>query len=278
MPTIQALKKKLRGIRSTQKIAKAMKTASTVKFSRLNAVFAEYSRYSGAHRELYERHRDEYNEYFAPVNKEAPACLVIMTANKGMCGSFNNEILNFATKLIERSKSPYFIILCGKKAESYFTEKKIKFDKSFVFGDIPKYEEASSLFEYIWSALKDGKISSVKLAYPKYSNMMIQTPTLCELFAFSDHEAIKKEEGLFFFPDKECVIKETASNLMSAFIFEAILESALGAQAATLMTMRSAYDTATEYTAQLESEINRKRQSQVTADVIETSAEHSQEN
>ena len=52
-----------------------------------------------------------------------------------------------------------------------------------------------------------------------------------------------------------------------------VLETALGAQAATLTAMRSAYDTACEYSAKLETEMNRKRQSQVTADVIESSSE-----
>lgn len=54
-----------------------------------------------------------------------------------------------------------------------------------------------------------------------------------------------------------------------------MLETALGAQAATLTAMRSAYDTALEYSAKLETEMNRKRQSQVTADVIEISSEFS---
>ena len=56
-----------------------------------------------------------------------------------------------------------------------------------------------------------------------------------------------------------------------------ILETAIGAQAATVMSMRSAYDTAVEYEEKLESEINRKRQSRVTADVIETFAEYFRE-
>ena len=56
-------------------------------------------------------------------------------------------------------------------------------------------------------------------------------------------------------------------------VYKLALENALGAQAATLMTMRSAFDTATEYCEKLEGEINRLRQSAVTADVIETSAE-----
>ena len=109
--------------------------------------------------------------------------------------------------------------------------------------------------------------------------MMVQTPTVCEMFAA---DTTKQDDTVsdapLFFPDKESVISATADNMMAAFIFEKILESALGAQAATLMTMRSAYDTASEYSIRLEGEINRKRQSQVTADVIETSAEHSQEN
>ena len=64
-----------------------------------------------------------------------------------------------------------------------------------------------------------------------------------------------------------------AAKIFMAVAYELILETALGAQAATLMTMRSAYDTATEYCEALESEINRKRQSAVTEDVIETSSE-----
>ena len=60
-------------------------------------------------------------------------------------------------------------------------------------------------------------------------------------------------------------------------MYEVLLETALGAQAATLMTMRSAYDTATEYSDQLETQINRLRQSAVTADVIETSGERKEQ-
>ncbi len=279
MPTIQALKKKLRGIRSTQKIAKAMKTASTVKFSKLNGLYSGYSKYSAEYRALYDRYKREYDEYFAPKDKTAPVCLIVIASNKGMCGSFNSEMMKFATGLIESEDKPLSIILCGKKAQSYFEEKGLEYEKAFVFGDVPKYEEAAELFEYVSDALAEGRISAIKLAYPKYRNMLSQSPTVCELFTDtlpSSHES--NDSSSLFFPDKESVISATAKELFSAFLFGNLLESALGAQAATLMTMRSAYDTASEYSIQLEGEINRKRQSQVTADVIETSTEHSQEN
>ena len=279
MPTIQALKKQLRGIRSTQKIAKAMKTASTVKFSKLNALYGEYSVYSKEYRALYLEYGSEYNAYFEPKDREAPIGIIVIAANKGMCGSFNSQLLKFADECIANEGKPCFLIPCGKKATNHFVQKNIPFEKGFIFNDIPKYSEVRELFKYVIELMDSGKISSVKIVYPQYSNMMVQTPTVCEMFAA---DTTKQDDTVsdapLFFPDKESVISATADNMMAAFIFEKILESALGAQAATLMTMRSAYDTASEYSIRLEGEINRKRQSQVTADVIETSAEHSQEN
>ena len=196
-----------------------------------------------------------------------------------MCGSFNSQLLKFADERIANEGKPCFLIPCGKKATNHFVQKNIPFEKAFTFNDIPKYSEVRDLFKYVIELMDSGKISSVKIVYPKYSNMMVQTPTVCEMFAA---DTTKQDDTVsdapLFFPDKESVISATADNMMAAFIFEKILESALGAQAATLMTMRSAYDTASEYSIRLEGEINRKRQSQVTADVIETSAEHSQEN
>ena len=278
MPTIQALKKQLRGLRSTQKIAKAMKTASTVKFSKLNGIHEEYARYSEEYRSLYLEYCGEYNAYFEPKDKEAPVCLIVISSNKGMCGSFNSQLLKYADEIISSAERPYFLIPCGKKTISHFEQQGVGFEKSFVFSDVPKYSEACELFGYITAALRSGKISSVKIVYPRYANMMVQMPTVCDMFTVSEDKESKEINPPLYFPDKESVIMGTADKLMAAFIFEKILESALGAQAATLMTMRSAYDTASEYSVRLEGEINRKRQSQVTADVIETSAEHSQEN
>ncbi len=276
MPTIQNLKKKLRSIRSTQKLSKAMKTASTVKYSRINALHSQYSEYEAGCAELYKKYRTDFNKLFVPKSKDAPKCLIVMASNKGMCGSFNTDLLSFAEDVIKNSCAPYFTIICGKQAELYFSEKGIPFNKSLVFGDVPKYEDAVSLFRYVFSLLNSGEISTVNIIYPKYSNMLNQQPEMCELFCLDSSNEQPEVEPLFI-PDRQTVINATAEKVMASFIFRRVLETALGAQAATLMTMRSAYDTATDYCFALEKEINRKRQSQVTADVLETSVEFSME-
>lgn len=269
MATVQSLKKKLQTIRSTVKLTRAMKTASTVKFSKLNGIYAEYEKYADDYLRLYKSHRSEFNSIFSCCNSDAPCCYVVIAANKGMCGGFNTELLNFFSNIDDKG----VVISCGKKAAEYFEKKNIEVEKKFIFSDIPSYEQVCELFEYLSVLLKDGKISSIKTVYPEYINMINQKPVCEDLFTLDECQS--DECDSLFVPDKETVIKNMADKNLICILYKRVLETALGAQAATLTAMRSAYDTACEYSAKIETEMNRKRQSQVTADVLETASEYS---
>ena len=271
MATVQSLKKKLQTIRSTSKVTRAMKTASTVKYSKLSGIYAEYEKYAGEYLHLYETYRSEFNSVFSCSNPDAPCCYVVITSNKGMCGSFNTELLSFFHEIYEKDGG--VAISCGKKAADYFERKGIKAQKAFVFDDIPSYEQVAELFGYICALMEKGEISSVKTVYPGYINMMKQRPVCHDLFTYEEEMA--NDEAPLFVPDRETVIKKTAEKILLSVLYKRVLETSLGAQAATLTAMRAAYDTACEYSAKLETEMNRKRQSQVTADVIEISSEFS---
>ncbi len=269
MATVQSLKKKLQTIRSTAKVTRAMKTASTVKYSKLSGIYAEYGKFADEYLRLYESYRGEFNSVITCSNPDAPCCYVVITSNKGMCGAFNTELLSYFGSMYEKG----VIISCGKKAAEYFDKKGIETVKGFVFDDIPSYEQVKELFSYVCSLMAEGKISSVKTVYPEYTNMIKQKPVCRELFTFEEGKA--DGEAPIFVPDRETVIRNTAEKIFMSVLYKRVLETALGAQAATLTAMRSAYDTACEYSAKLETEMNRKRQSQVTADVLEISAEFS---
>ena len=268
MATVQSLKKKLQTIRSTKKLTRAMKTASTVKYSKLSEIYNEYEKYADEYLRLYENYGSEFDSAFSCGNPDAPCCYVVIASNKEMCGSFNQELLSFFSSIEENG----IIISCGKKADEYFEKKGIKTQRSFTFDDIPSYEQANELFGYICSLMEEGIASSVKTVYPEYINMIRQQPVCKELFSHSKDK--KEDESALFVPDRETVMKNTAEKIYLSVLYKRVLEAALGAQAATLTAMRSAYDTACEYSAKLETEMNRKRQSQVTADVLETASEY----
>lgn len=269
MATVQSLKKKLQTIRSTEKITRAMKTASTVKYSKISGIYAEYEKYAGEYLRLYEIYRSEFNSVVPGLNPEAPYCYVVITSNNGMCGSFNTDIISFFTD----SEEEGIVVSCGKKGTEYLERNRIKAEKSFIFDDIPTYEQAKELFEYICTLMAEGKVSSVKTVYSEYVNMIKQRPVCKDLFG--SEEGKTDDESPIFVPDRETVMKNTAEKIFLSVLYKRVLETALGAQAATLAAMRSAYDTACEYSEKLETEMNRKRQSQVTADVLESSSEFS---
>ncbi len=270
MATVQSLKKKLQVIRSTRKLTQAMKTASTVKYSKLSGLFSAYARYEEQYAELYGAFYDEFSASFSSAAGNAPVCYIVIGSNKGMCGSFNTELLSFALDIIGTGENS-IIFTCGKKAAEFFHKKGIKTEKSYVFSDVPDYAQASELFSELQQLIDEGKFSAVKLIYPEYKNMIKQSPVCRDLF---EEKGSGARAEILYIPDRETVIRCAREKVISCLIYKKILETALGAQAATLTTMRSAFDTASEYCVTLEAEINRKRQSQVTADVIEVSAEY----
>ncbi|MBQ4562181.1 MAG: F0F1 ATP synthase subunit gamma [Clostridia bacterium] len=270
MPAVQNLKKQLRGIRSTRKLTKAMKTVSTVKFSKLNGIYSDFSLYGRECESIYRKYEASFVNVLSAADPDAPTLVVVMAANKGMCGSYNSELLNYAHGHISEIKD-LVLVTVGKKAASFFKKKDIPIEKEYVFDDVPSYEESNMLLDDIALWRSEGKVSRVIVIYQKYHNMMTQKPSRCELFVSRGEDG--EDTGLLFAPDRDTVISKTAMTVFGSMIYELVLENALGAQASTLMTMRSAFDTATEYCERLEGEINRLRQSAVTADVIETSAE-----
>lgn len=272
MPSIQSLKKELRGIRSTQKLTRAMRTVSAAKFSRLNAVYGQYAEYGRRCRESFDAYQDSFLDAVRAPDPSAPPVFLVMSSNKGLCGSFNSELLKFAEETF-RGRAPFSLVACGKKAIRYFRGRGVPLAAEWVLADVPSYEESGALLASLLRMRRDGKASGVYVIYPKYVNMLEQTPAVCELFPPAKAEGDRAQDGtVLFVPDRRTMIERTADTVFGSMFYTLVLESALGAQAATLMTMRAAYDAATEFCERLEGEINRKRQSAVTADVIETSS------
>lgn len=270
MATLQELKKKLKGIQSTVKLTKAMKTVSSVKFSKLNRLYSENLQYMEAYNSFYSAYSEEIDRYIPSSSESAPPAVFVMASNKGMCGGFNTEIFSYFLK--EKGSFPENTLFfpCGKKAVAFFEEKRIPYERSFIFEDTPTVEESRAFLNEILSMRESGKISSVYAVYPHFKNVMKQLPETAVLFAPSEKKESELETLTEFFPDRETVFKNVADIIIFNKAYDLVLQTALGAQAATLTTMRAASDTATAYCAKLQTDINRKRQSEVTADVIET--------
>lgn len=269
MASLHALRKRLRSIRSTEQLASAMRTAATAKYARVNKVRAEYAPYADACRDMLSLLGDagiaRHTE--AVPNRRA---YILLSSNRGLCGGFHAELFRFFADILAKEDSAPLLLSGGRKAASHLKE---KYGDAEVFpvSDIPTFEEARALSERVRSLYESGEVSEVHIVYQRFRNMLIQTPAVQRLLPGSGEKGAE-DENLLYLPDRAAISERLAISCLDAQIYSLLLENASGAQAATLMAMRSACDNAAETAAKLEISINRQRQAQVTASVIETAS------
>ncbi len=276
MASLRELRKHLKSINTTEQLAGAMKTVSAAKFSRINAVLAGYKTYAESCRSLMERFGSALSGAMPCRNPDAPDCYVVLTSNRGLCGGYNIELLAYADELLSQSERPYTLVTCGKMAAAHFEGRS---NRDFALSDVPDYSSCAALCDFLRTAYLDGEVSSVTFIYQNFVNMMTQTPCACRILPLTGEQGSAEPafDDTLYVPDKQTVLKNACLNCVCSTIFSIILEAAAGAQAATLMAMRSAYDNAQETSAALETAISRKRQSEVTAGVIETAVSDNEE-
>ena len=275
MAGLRELRKRLKSIRTTGQLAGAMRTVAAAKYSRVNAARLSYETYAAACREM---QRAAGRMGAAPVAAgERPRCWVLFSGNRGLCGGFNAELLNlFYSRYRETAPAP-LVIACGKMAAAFCKEKGIQLEREMPFQDVPRFDEAQQLAEYVAGLYASGAVSGVDVLYQRFENMLRQTPLIRQILPAADDAAPAEAEDVLFLPDRETVCERLAEHGFDTMVYAIALEHASGAQAATLMAMRSAYDNAAQSALELETTINRRRQAEVTASVIETASDNVQQ-
>ena len=184
------------------------------------------------------------------------------------CGGFNAELFRFMDRALAAEDETPHIISCSRKASAYLREHSLAYEE-FILSDVPDYEETHALCEHLKKLYTTGAVNRVRLIYQSYRNMLSQEPTDRQILPDPASHKTANPDGILYLPSPAAIGARLALTCLNNEVFAAALDNASGAQAATLMAMRSACDSATESAAKLETTINRRRQADVTASVIE---------
>lgn len=256
------LKKHLAGIKTTGKLANAMKTVATAKFSRLSALRADIDEYSRCCAELLGDF--DIPALFGDSEGGADCLYIMLTGNKGLCGGYNSDIVAFYMAL-EKAKG-HKLVVCGKKGFDLCRQKGVEAEY-FEISDMPSEADATRLEQLIKA--EHTEYGEVRVIYSDFKNVMKQIPTELVLLSAAHVEA---ETPFMFFPTRAEAANAAASACLHGVLYGVLVDAAIGAQAATLMTMRNAADNAEEEAARTELLLNRVRQSELTSDVIESAS------
>jgi len=204
---------------------------------------------------------------------------VVVTADRGLCGGYNNNILRMMEREIEARRSDgvdYELILCGKKANAYFRFRDFRIHAAFEgFSDQPGYSDARAVAESATALFEAGDVQQVKLAYTKFLSAGSQQAFLAPLMpldptsvGIGDTEDADSG-GYEFEPEPSVIIDRLLPRYAEARLYAALLESSASEHAARQRAMKAATDNAEDLKTTLSRIMNRARQDAITTEIME---------
>lgn len=272
MAGLRELKSRLASIQTVGQLSGAMRTVSAAKYARVSSVRERFLGYGGACDALLTEFGSVLSQAIPQGNPAAPHCYVVIAGNRGLCGGYNVELLNHAVQCLRQEPHEFRLITVGQRAKTTLEEAGFHIYRDYSIPDVPEFSDCETLFDDLRQGYMSGAFSGVTMIYQQFVNMLTQRPGEKQILPMTIAGHSHETETLFL-PDRETLLQKVALSCLDAALFSVILEAAAGVQAATLVAMRSAYDNAQESMLALETQISRRRQSDITASVIETSAE-----
>ncbi|MBZ0124596.1 MAG: F0F1 ATP synthase subunit gamma [Roseovarius sp.] len=284
MPSLKDLRNRIESVKSTRKITKAMQMVAAAKLRRAQDA-AEMSR------PYAERFNHVMGKLAASVgdSESAPALLrgtgsddthllVVMTAERGLCGGFNSNIAKLARAEIESLKArgkTVKIITVGKKGRDA-----LKREHADLFVDHIDltgvrnvgYADAQTIAENVLNRFEAGEFDVAKIFFSRFENVVSQVPTMQQVIpADVETEDEAEDAGAFydFEPGEEEILRELLPRGVATAIFSGLLENGASEQGARMSAMDNATRNAGEMIDKLTIEFNRSRQAVITNELIE---------
>jgi F-type H+-transporting ATPase subunit gamma len=199
--------------------------------------------------------------------------VVVVTADKGLCGSFNANILKEASMFLERARAEELgLQVVGRKARDFFRRRRYTMvhEHIDIFRDL-SYEHASKVAKPIMERYMEGSLDAVYLIYNEFKNVLQQNVVVERLLPLEKLQFDLPEEQFDYIyePSAKQILEELLPKHVEYQVWRALLESAAAEHAARMTAMDSATKNATELIEDLTLTMNRVRQAAITKEILE---------
>ena len=281
MPSLLDLRRRIRAVKSTQQITKAMKTIAASKLRRAQ------ERIVGARpfarlmlrvlNSLATRVDPALHPLLAPppdTASEAPTLLVVITADKGLCGGFNSTLLRKASAYIRDADHEVALGLIGRKGRDFFVRRgfDVRYEDVNIFNNL-RYTHAQAVARTAIEEFTTGSVANVYVLYNEFKSVLQQRVVVERLLpiprlgADADDEATLADH--LFEPTPAEIFDDLLPRHVETQVFRAMLESAAAEHAARMTAMDAATRNAGEMLDDLTLYMNKMRQATITRELIE---------
>jgi F-type H+-transporting ATPase subunit gamma len=290
MASVQDIKRRIRSVRNTRKITRAMELVAAAKLRRAEARIAAMRPYADTMRELIGGvGRAAGSVRTLPLLQQRDSVdtvlLVPLTGDRGLAGAFNAQVMRRSFALereLRDGGTTVRWLVSGKKGRSTLTFRGRGLDGEYTgFTDRPSYTDAQAIAHRIADMFVAGEADRVVLVYNTYVSALTQRVTEQDVLPISaeilesdeEERAAAAMRGDFIFePEPEEILARLLPVYVETQIYRALLESAASEQGARMTAMRNATKNAGELIDQLTLDMNRARQAEITQEILEVVA------
>jgi F-type H+-transporting ATPase subunit gamma len=288
MPSIQDLRRRLRAVKSTQQITKAMKMVAAARLrraqERVQAARPYTKKMTQILGDLARRASDFKHPLLAnaDANDEAPTSeriiLALVTADKGLCGGFNTNLIKAANEFLrQHMRDQVELVLIGRKGNDFFHRRNVTIRRTHIgitgSGKVNATDAITIGQQLIADFTNEAQpVDKVYLLFGEFKSALVQKPTLVQLLPIGqlpDNEAAETA-GDYLYEQKPAEIFEVLlPKLIENRIYQALLESVASEMGSRMTAMDSASKNASEVIDRLTLNMNRVRQAAITREIIE---------
>lgn len=284
MANSREIQARMKSIKDTMKITNAMCMISSSKLQKARRDLKNTEPYFYAIQEtlgkILELSPETGSEFFNSrkniPEKERKQGYIVVTADKGMAGAYNHNVIKIAEKeALSDNKNMLFVV--GQVGRRYFEKKNIPVDIDFKYtAQNPNMNRARIISEKIVDLFKRGELDEVYIVYTRMINSVTFNAEIKQLLPLSRPKLSDKKENNYqlsaFEPDIDTVFEHIVPNYVAGFVYGALVESYCSEHNARMMAMQTATDAAKDMLKQLDIEYNRARQAAITQEITEVIA------
>jgi F-type H+-transporting ATPase subunit gamma len=285
MAKARALDKRRKSIRNIRKITRTMELIATARYKkamdRATAATAYTKRITQVVADLANAGLEVSHPLLEAHDKNERAILLVLTANRGLCGGYNGAVFRAAVARYEELKQAFphlDVEVAGKRGIAAAKFRKVHLAQAYTqFNDQPQFDEVDAIATRYLEAYATKKLDRLDVAYTKFlssSKQVATVETLLPLGSLGGAEADQKEqragESMYeFLPSAKSILEEVVPASFRAKLFKCFLDAAVSEQIARMVAMKSATENASEVIKELSSDYNRARQGQITGEIME---------
>jgi F-type H+-transporting ATPase subunit gamma len=286
MPSLIDLRRRIRAVKNTQQITKAMKMVAASKLRRAQERMMSARPYAQQMQRVLSSLATRVDPDAHPllaqreITAASKSLVIVVTADKGLCGSFNTNIIKAAGSYIVESPQTCTLGLVGRKGRDFFARRgfSVFFEQIGIFQKL-KFADAQSIAQAAIEAFVSGEVDRVILAYNEFKSVMSQRIVIDQLLpiARADVEAsgtpgtpgTPSTVDYIYEPSAQAIFNELLPRYVEIQVYRALLESNAAFFAAQMTAMDTATKNSADMIASLTLYMNKVRQAAITREIIE---------